>query len=157
VQNVFASPAARPGADSGTQASSRDGAPASGAQAPRLVPAKYFVNPANNGRDIEVIRRNTDPVADIAGGYSRAVVSCGTGCTAFWIIDRRTGAIIDAPESSNAADTVLDIQGRTDSNVVRILYDSPDGSGAICRARDFRLSETTLVPLGELSPVACPH
>ena len=154
---VPASPAAAPIAGSGARVSSPDRAPDSAARATRLAAAKYFVNPANKGNDIEVIRRNTDPEAHIAGRYSTAIVSCGTGCTAFWIVDRRTGAIIDVPESLDEADTVLDIQGRADSDVVRVFYDRPEGSEAGCRARDFRLSESSLVRLGELSPVPCPH
>ena len=125
------------------------------ARAPRLVPATYFVDAANSGRDIEVIRRNTDPEADMAGRYSKAIVSCGTGCTSFWIIDRRTGAILEVPESSNAGDSVDDIRGRKDSDVVRVIYSSSDNSGATCRAQDFRLTGTVFVKLGELAPLAC--
>jgi hypothetical protein len=114
------------------------------------------VDPANRGRDVEVIRRNTDPEADIAGRYSQAVVSCGTGCVAFWIIDRRTGAILDVPASSNADDSILAVQARKDSELVRVIYESSADSGTTCRAQDFRLSGALFVNTGELSPVACP-
>lgn len=155
AENVSYSPSVITKEEPGNKTPRHGDEPKPAARSPRLVPATYFVDAANNGRDIEVIRRNTDPEADIAGRYSKAMVSCGTGCTAFWIIDRRTGAILQVPESSNAGDSVDDIQGRKDSDLVRVIYSSSDNSGATCRAQDFRLTGTVFVKLGELAPLAC--
>lgn len=156
AENLPYSPSVIAKKESGNKTSPQGDEPRRAARAHRLVPATYFVNPANSGKDIDVIRRNTDPEADIAGRYSKAMVSCGTGCTAFWIIDRRTGAILQVPESSNAGDSVDDIQGRKDSDLVRVIYSSSDNSGATCRAQDFRLTGTVFVKMGELAPLACP-
>src|SRR4051812_18248452 len=77
----------------------------------RLVPARYFVNPANRRNSVRVVRLHTDRGVTLAGHYSQSVVGCGTECWANWVIDRWTGAIIDVPYSDNEAELIDDVRG----------------------------------------------
>jgi hypothetical protein len=121
----------------------------------RLVPARYFVDPANRHVDIQSIREHTDRTVTISGHYSQSAVGCGTGCMSFWIVDRRTGAIIEAPPSSREIEIVDDVRGRMDSDIVEIIYGRRDGVGN-CRARNYRLRGTRFTVLGGYFPTPCP-
>ena len=122
-----------------------------------LVPASFFVDPANNYVDIPSIRENTDATATINGHYSQSVVSCGTACVSFWIIDRNTGAIIDVPGGSDDTEMIDWVQGRLDSDVITVIYGSRIDSSAPCRSQDFRLSGNAFSMVGESSPSPCSH
>jgi hypothetical protein len=120
------------------------------------MPALFFVDAANKNIDVAVVRENTEPKVTIDGHYSQAIVPCGTNCTAFWIVDGNTGAIIGIPESPAQNDVVYDVQGRRDSNVVKVTYGAGDGSTDACRAQSFRLIGTKLKAMGEPFSAPCP-
>lgn len=122
----------------------------------RLVPARYFVDPANRGVDIRSIREHMDRTVTIAGHYSQSVVGCGTECWASWVVDRRTGAIIDVPASSSDVELVYDVRGRRDTNMVEVIYGPRGEATRGCRARTYRLRGTRFTAIGGYSPVRCP-
>jgi hypothetical protein len=123
----------------------------------RLVPARYFADPAQRRHSVAAVREVTEPQATIAGHYSLATVNCGTGCTVSWIVDRRTGAIIRVPLSSIAM-AVVDVRGRRDSDRVDVIYGPTPSLGRAgpCRARGFRLHGSRFTPIGRYSPARCP-
>ena len=97
-----------------------------------------------------------DRSVTLAGHYSQSVVGCGTECWRSWVVDRRTGAIIDVPYSDNEAELIDDVRGRRDSDVVEVIYGPSGGTASECRARSFRLRGTRFRALGGYSPVRCP-
>jgi len=123
-----------------------------------LVPARFFADPANRRFDVRAVRRRTEPAATVAGHYSQAIVNCGIGCTVFWMVDRRTGAIIAVPPGSSDTEAVYDVRGRRDSDRVEVLYGPNPALGLAgeCRARAFRLRGTQFTALGGFSPAPCP-
>jgi hypothetical protein len=124
---------------------------------PRLVPARYFVDPTNRRRSVQAIREVMEPRVTLAGHYSQAIVNCGTGCTIFWIVDRRTGAIIEVPLSSIRTEAVGDVRGRIDSDRVEVVYGPNPALGLTgpCRARSFRLRGIRFTPISRFSPAPC--
>jgi len=124
----------------------------------RLVPARYFADPANRQAGVRAVREHTERRATIAGRYSQSIISCGIGCESFWIVDRRTGAIMDLPPGSRDAEFVYEVRGRADSNVIQVVYGSSPTheSTAVCRARSFRLTGTRFAALSGFSPARCP-
>ena len=123
----------------------------------RLVPARYFVDPRIPRRSVEAIREVMEPRVTIAGHYSQAIVNCGTGCTVFWIVDRRTGAIVEVPPSSIDTEAVDDVHGRRDSDRVVVIYGPNPALGLTgpCRARSFRLHGTRFTAISGYSPAHC--
>src|SRR6185437_10706561 len=63
----------------------------------RLVPARYFADRANRQAGVLAVREHTEGGVTLAGHYSRSIIACGTGCISYWIVDRRTGAIMELP------------------------------------------------------------
>ena len=124
----------------------------------RLVPARYFVDPANRQSGVQAVRQHTEPGVTLAGHYSRSIIACGTGCVSYWIVDRRTGAIMDLPRGARDAEYVYDVRGRRDSEVVRVIYGSNPtyDTDALCKARSFRLRGTRFTPIGGFSRARCP-
>jgi hypothetical protein len=133
------------------------------ASGPReLVPARYYVNPANRV-DLAVVRENTEPGVTINGHYSLSMVSCGLACMSYWIVDRNTGAVIDVPGRPDKGETgdieiIYDIQSRLDSDAVRIVYGPMDTlSNDSCWSHDFQLGRNTLSSTGASARIACPQ
>ena len=126
-------------------------------QRPRLVPARYFVDSANRHVGVHTVGAHMDRGVTLAGHYSQSVVGCGTECWSNWVVDRRTGAIIDVPYSGNEAELIEDVQGRRDSDVVEVIYAPRGQATGPCRARNFRLRGTGFTALGGYFPVPCPH
>lgn len=124
----------------------------------RLVPARYFAHPADRGAGVQAVRENMEPGVTLAGHYSQSVIACGTGCISYWIVDRRTGAIMDLPPGARDAEYVYDVQGRRNSEVVRVIYGSSPTHDldAVCKARSFRLRGTRFTPIGGFSRARCP-
>ena len=130
----------------------------SGADRSRLAPARFFVDPANRHLDVRAVREHTERRVTLAGHYSRSIVSCGTGCMSLWIVDRRTGAIIDLPAGTRDADFPYNVRGRMDSDIVQVIFGTNpvyDPTG-VCRARSFRLRGTRFIAVGGFSPARCP-
>jgi hypothetical protein len=98
-----------------------------------------------------------DPAITLAGHYSQAIVGCGTECWRSWVVDRRTGAIIDVPLSDGEAELIADVRGRRDSDVVEVIYVPRDEATGGCRARNFRLRGTRFTALGGYFPAHCPY
>ena len=125
-----------------------------------LMPARFFVDPANRS-NLSVVREYTEPTATMNGHYSLAMVSCGTACMSYWIVDRHTGAVIDVPGRSDESGTgdiemIYDVRGRLDSDMIRISYHPMDNPTDSCWSQDFRLSGNTLSPTGGSFRVPCP-
>jgi len=97
-----------------------------------------------------------DRSVTLAGHYSRSVVPCGTECWSATVVDRRTGAIIDVPESNNQTELIVDVRGRRDSDVVEVIYGRTVERTATCRARSFRLRGTRFTAIGRYSSARCP-
>src|SRR4051812_24908111 len=123
-----------------------------------LVPARFFVDPANSPLGVQVVREHTERRVTLAGHYSQSIVGCGTGCVSFWIVDRRTGAIIDLPPGARDAEFVYDVRGRRDSDIIRVIFGTNPANDptGVCRARSFRLRNTRFIAVGEFSPARCP-
>ena len=121
-----------------------------------MLPPRYFVNAADKDLAIELIAEKTEPAITIDGHYSRAIVPCGTECTAFWIIDRDTGAVIDVPEMANGQEVPYDLKGNKNSDIVEVTYGSRFGSSDNCVVRTYRLAGVTMTPLTRAVPTSCP-
>jgi hypothetical protein len=67
---------------------------------------------------------------NFGGHFTLVGIPCGTACGAFWLVDRRTGRMVRAPESAPGLDYVS-INNRANSNLLKILWVSAkfDGSG----------------------------
>jgi hypothetical protein len=130
----------------------------SGTDRSRLVPARFFADPANRNLDVRAVREHTERSVTIAGHYSQSIVGCGTGCVSFWIVDRRTGAIIDLPSGARDAEFVYDVRGRRDSDIIRVIFGTNPANDptGVCRARSFRLRGTRFIAAGGISPARCP-
>lgn len=124
----------------------------------RLVPARFFADPANRQFDIQGVRENMERSVTLAGHYSQSVVSCGIGCISFWIVDRRTGAVLDLPRGARDAQYVEDVRGRRESDIIRVIFGSSPTHDrpARCRSRSYRLRDTRFTAIGGFSPVPCP-
>ena len=137
-----------------------DPSPASKATShrPRLVPARFFADPANRQAGVRAVREHTERRATIAGRYSQSIISCGLGCLSFWIVDRRTGAIMDLPSGPRGAEYVYEVRGRADSDLIQVIYGSSPSHerDAVCRARSFRLHGTRITAISGFSPARCP-
>jgi hypothetical protein len=121
-----------------------------------LVPARYFVNPANNPLAIQAVREHMDRSVTLAGHYSQSVVGCGTECWRSWVVDRRTGAIIDVPYSDSEGELIADVRGRRESDLVEVIYVPGGEATGACRARNYRLRGTRFAALGGYFPARCP-
>ena len=128
----------------------------SAAQRPRLAPPRYFVDGTHDPFAAQAVRAHMDRSVTLAGHYSRSVVPCGTECWSTMVVDRRTGAIIDVPDSNNEAELVVDVRGRRNSDVVEVIYGRAVERIATCRARSFRLRGTRFTPIGGYSSARCP-
>jgi hypothetical protein len=128
-------------------------------QRPRLVPARYFVDPTNDARGVRIVRAHTDPGVTLAGHYSQSVVACGIGCISFWIVDRRTGAILDLPPGPRDAEYVYEVRGSRDSDIIQVIFGSSPTheDTAHCTARSFRLRGTRFAALSGFSRAPCPR
>jgi len=125
----------------------------------RLVPARYFVDPSDNQAGVQAVRVHTEPRVTLAGHYSQAIIACGTGCISFWIVDRRTGAIIDLPPGSRDAEYVYEVRGHRDNDIIQVIFGSSpvhDQMSAHCVARSYRLRGTRFTALGGFSRAPCP-
>ena len=129
----------------------------------QLVDARFFVNPVNRHVDLTSIRRNTEPEATINRHYSLSIVSCGTPCIVYWIIDRDTGGVIDVPwrtdnEATGYTEMLYGVEGRIDSDIIKVTYGPTDSlSDEGCRSQHFRLSGHSLSPTGGSYPAPCPE
>lgn len=122
---------------------------------PELKSATYFADPTNRERDIDIIRENTDAEVTINGHYSQAAVPCGTGCISYWIIDRRTGAIMDLPSGLTDTDVIYDVKGQIGSDIVEVTYGPVGLSSDACSVQKFKLTGTTFKGIGEVAPATC--
>jgi hypothetical protein len=125
----------------------------------RLIPARYFVDSANDPRGVHTVGAHMDRDVTLAGHYSQSVVGCGTGCISFWIVDRRTGAILGLPPGSREAEFVYEVRGRRDSDIIQVIFGSSPTheETAHCRARSFRLRGTRFTAMGDFSRARCPR
>jgi hypothetical protein len=122
----------------------------------RLAPPIYFVNEANKNLDITIIEEYVDNEITIDGHYSKAIVPCGTGCTAFWIVDRIDGAIIDVPNSENEAEDIYDLRAEKDNDLITIIYGPKDGSPGLCWAKSYKFSKKVFRSVTGRSTAPCP-
>jgi hypothetical protein len=130
---------------------------ASHSRSSRLAPPRYFADAANRHVGVHTVGAHMDRGITLAGHYSQSIVGCGTECWSNWVVDRRTGAIIDVPYSGNEAELIEDVQGRRDSDVVQVIYAPRGEATGPCRARNFRLRGTRFTELGGYFPVRCPR
>jgi hypothetical protein len=124
----------------------------------RLVPARYFADPANRQAGVQAVREHTEREVTLAGHYSQSIVSCGIGCLSFWIVDRRTGAIMDLPPGPADAEFVYEVRGRRESDIIHVIFGSSPthDAPAHCWARSYRLRGTRFTALGGFSRARCP-
>ncbi len=118
------------------------------------APRAYFVDGSRDPTLLAEVVRRADPRASFAGRFAQAFVPCGTGCGSYWFVDRRSGAVIAAPNESRDGETVSDVASRIDSSVVRVAYGPADGVGA-CTARRYRLAGVRFIGLGKRMASPC--
>jgi hypothetical protein len=105
---------------------------------------------------LSMIQKGMAKNVDFNGHYSSSVVSCGTECVSFWFVDRRTGAVVAAPESPLKNEFIQDVTSKPDSDVVVVTYGPMDPEAAKCVAQPYRWNGIAFVIAGKRSTAKCP-
>ena len=127
---------------------------------PAFKPARFFVGERDQS-GIDAVRANTSKEV-IAGHYSLAEVSCGTGCMSDYLVDRNTGGVIGLPVTDGMDEGSMmfwSVHASKTSDVLTIIYGPATGleEDHPCEQRRVRVSGTELIPLGDTKPLPkCP-
>ena len=108
-------------------------------------PALFFVDGQVNGTLLRVIRRATEPRVTFNERFSRAYVPCGPGCDSYWFVDRKTGGVVEVPQSPEPDLMVSDVEACRNSAAIRVTYAKRDGTSGRDIATVFRLRENKFV------------
>jgi hypothetical protein len=98
-------------------------------------PAKVFAGPLRFPKEDEWPdpnwRENAATGINFGGHFTHVIINCGIACNSDWIVDRRNGETIRAPEGEADVEA-LSIETRPNSDLMKIIWVSSrnDGSGA---------------------------
>lgn len=92
---------------------------------PAVLFAGPLVSPAEIDSPGDSLRDQLASGINFGGHFTHVVVGCGTGCSADWFYDRRTGDRFAGPEAT-AELTPLLMSGRADSNLLKVVWESAD-------------------------------
>lgn len=121
---------------------------------PALMDAKYFINKGRPSSALADVRQHMNRSVDFASRFSSAAIPCGTGCVAYYFVDRRTGAVHELSDESSPRRSLLDVKfDRADDRiVVRYLDFSTD----TCSSQTFRWTGAQIAKTNNRTSVRCP-
>ena len=154
---LFALTGCQPGDQ--TLAQSTDAAKSSMIDEFEGFPAELFtgqpVNPAEIDSPGDSLRGQLAQGINFGGHFTHVVVGCGTGCSADWFYDRRTGDRFAGPEST-ADLTPLLMSGRADSNLLKVVWEAADLDNAQnCYLQYFVWKDGRFTPLFPAIQTGC--
>lgn len=122
---------------------------------PKQQGARFFYEAQNSGM-LRAVREGMDKSITFNGHFSQSYVSCGLACGTYFFVDRWTGGVIIAPQSSSPDETVWDIAAKPTSDVIKVTFGPEDGVGRVCTEQHFRLFEHKFAAIDKRAEVACP-
>jgi len=105
-------------------------------------------------------REDAHTAINFGGHFTFLTLSCGISCSSDWIIDRKTGQMIRAPEGGADVQSFR-VDTRPNSNLMKMLSVSSrnDGSGDIfppCFSQNFVWTGKAFHPLSKRIETKCP-
>jgi hypothetical protein len=127
------------------------------AASPALKRPSFFMEPGYSHALLRGIDMYTGEKIDFDRHISLTFVPCGIGCGSFWLVDRRTGGVIEVPTIAAADQDTWDVVVKPDSDTITVFYGPRDPVDARCSARQFRWTGSKFVALTKLAPAKCPE
>lgn len=122
-----------------------------------LAEPRYFTSGSTDGDLLAAIRDRVEPEITFAGHFSVAFVPCGIGCGTYWFVDRRSGAVTQAPGEAGPGQMTWELQTTPDSEAITVIFGPQDGVASTgCSTRRYQLVGTGFRALGALERTRCP-